>query len=93
MKTQTKHIISRLQKGHWQRGQQNHTFITLFTTLKCKNPTMKLMRLNINKGKAWIFADYIQPSQQKRFPKELIKTKNPHLTNYSSGSAESTNLE
>lgn len=77
MKSQTKHIISRLQKGHCQRGHQNHIFITLFKLLKCKNPTMKLMRQNINKGNAQIFANYIQPSQQKRFPKELIKTQNP----------------
>lgn len=68
MKSQTKHIISRLQKGHCQRGHQNHIFITLFKLLKCKNPTMKLMRQNINKGNAQIFANYIQPSQQKKIP-------------------------
>lgn len=38
---------------------------------------MKLMRQNMNIGKAQIFANYIQPPQQKRFPKELIKTQKP----------------
>jgi hypothetical protein len=38
---------------------------------------MKLMRQKVNEGKAQVFANYIQPSQQKRFPKELIKTPKP----------------
>lgn len=54
---------------------------------------MKLMRQKVNEGKAQVFANYIQPSQQKRFPKELKKPQNPHLMEGSSGSAETTNLE